>query len=400
MMVPSKTLLAGLALAAMGTVGTAQSQKGLDKLQVQKIGHATIDMATGVITRGTSQQKSATLANAFTNTDTSGFYGVGSVTVSTSGNPQGWMDWGMQTADTGSDIVGQFSFGYGTTVTDTTLGGPGVGTVLEFYDGIAGFCADSGATPTASFSFTGLPGSSPGVGAGWLITVNLTGGFEFCSTGVGNNFGFNFITSDDYNGDGTRDTGPLLCYAGDPFGPNMNPSNDPDSNGQVDVFDVWDLNPTTSNCLGSFFFGGVPFNFSSWYLTFDTADASTGTSASTTFRNGGSNPANYAVTSDAVLGGTFAGSDTSAIGGLGVILVGYASPLSFPTSFGQLLVNIADPGGELLGGPTFFYAGGVANFALPVPKNLNLCGLTVSTQAVEFGGGISLHNANDATVGF
>ena len=77
MMVPSKSLIAGLALAAMGTVGNAQTQA--DKVQVNSIGNVSIEMATGEMVRGQSADKSAGLSSTFVNTDTSGFYGIGAV---------------------------------------------------------------------------------------------------------------------------------------------------------------------------------------------------------------------------------------------------------------------------------------------------------------------------------
>lgn len=400
-MVPSRTLFTGLALAVIGSSASAQSQSTTDS--VTTIGTATYNLATGEVIRGVAQEKSAALATAFVNTDTSGFFGIGAVTSTTSGALQEWLDWGVVPTDNGSDIVGGFTFGYGTSVTDVLAGGPGASVTLRFYDGITGFCADSGAAATASFSFTGLPASgTPGTGAGWLITVDLTGGFEFCDAGTGNPFGFSFTTADDWNVDGTRDTGPLLCYAGDPFGPNGNPSTDADANGQVDVYDVWDDSPA-SNVCGSFFFGGLPANYSSWYVTYSTADTTGAATASSASRNGsGVNPVGYTVTADAVLGGTFSADIAQSNGGLGAFLVGYATPLTFPSSFGEILVNVADAGGELLqpfNGP-YLFAGGTTTAAIPVPKNLNLCGVAVATQAVEFGAGVQLTNANDLVLGF
>jgi len=398
MMVPSKSLIAGLALAAMSTVGTAQTQT--DTVPVTSVGTAKITMSTGEIVRGDAGEKTAGVANAFTNTDTSGFFGVGAVTNTATGNLVEWLDFGAYTADTGSDIVGEFTFGYGTSVTDALAGGPGATVTLRFYDGITGFCADSGAAPTATFEFTGLPGGpGGGAGAGWLITVDLTGGFEFCGSGQAQNFGFGFTTEDDTAADGTRDTGPLLCYAGDI----SDPVNIPDSNGQQDIFDEWDETPESNLCLGTFFFGGAPNNFSSWYLTVETADTSGAANADSSFRNGtGVNPANYTVSAPPVLGGAFQASDTQTNGGLGVFIVGYAPPLTLNPQFGEVLVNIADPGGEQLAGfnGPYVFASGTASITIPVPKNLNLCGVGLATQTVEFGGGVQLHNAQDLTVGF
>lgn len=342
------------------------------------------------------------LGSAFDNSDTSGFYGVGAASVSSSGSPIEWMDWGTITDSTGSDIVGNFTFGYGTSVTDVSQGGSGASAQLRFYDGITGFCSDSGAAPTASFSFTGLPGASPGTSVGWLITVDLTGGFEFFSAGAGNAFGFGFTTQDDVLGDGTTDTGPLLCYAGDPFGPNADATTDPDTNGQLDVYDQWEDSPQSNICLGSFFFGGYPQNFSSWYLSLMTADTTGAASASSSFRNGGSNPGNYQTLSPPALGGAYQGTDEQTNGGFGVLLVGYSTPLSFPTAYGQLLVNVADPGGDLLAGfnGPYLFEGGTASITIPVPIDLCLEGFSLATQTLELGGGIQLHNAQDWVVGF
>jgi hypothetical protein len=392
-MVPSKTLLAGLALAAMGTVASAQTSNGLDTVQVPTVGKATLTMSTGEIVRGTSDtgEKRTVSQLKFSNTDTSGFYGTGAV-LSVNGNSIEWLDWGILQPRS-SDIVTGFTFGYGTTATDAILGGPGATATLRFYDGILGFCADSGNAATCTFSFTGLPGApGGGLGAGWLVTVDLTDGFEWCQPS--GPFGYGFTTLDDPNLSGARSTGPLLCYAGTVSG-------GADGNGQVDAFDEWDGDPTSNNCLGTFFFGGPPINFSSWYLTMDCVDADNSTQASGTFRNGGTNPATYTYVSGPEIGGLYVATDGQTTG-LGCFIVGYLSPLSFNTQYGTILVNIADPGGEVLApnnGP-YFYSGGVASISINVPKNTDLCGVAVFTQTVEFGGGVKLHNANDLIVGY
>ena len=399
MMVPSKSLIAGLALAAMGAVGNAQ-QTGLNTHKVNSVGRATINLATGEITRGQTSDKAAALGSAFTNVDTSGFFSGGTL-VSTMGNPTEWLDWGIVTTDTGSDIVGEFDFGYATTVLDVNNGGPGVQMTLAFYDGIVGFCADSGLgiAPSATFSFTGLPGVTVSGNNGWLITAQLQGGFEFNSAGAGNAFGFSMTTTDDDGANGWA-SGPLLCYAGDGLG-------GVDANGQVDVFDIYDGDVQSGICSGSFFFGGPPFDFSSWYLDLRTAapDPGGADNWSVVQSNGtGVNPNNFVVTNGLQLGGALVGSDTQTNGGLGVFLVGYLSPLVFPSAFGEILVNVADPGGELYAGAgaagPYLFAGGVASIGFGVPADLNLCGITVHSQTLEFGGGIQLHNVNACTIGF
>ncbi|MCP4251506.1 MAG: hypothetical protein GY778_31095, partial [bacterium] len=336
--------------------GTAQTSNGLQTRTVNTVGTATLDLATGEMTRGASD-KTVNLLPSFANTDTSGFYSTGSI-VTTLGGVDEWLDFGVMQTDTGSDTVGSFTFGYASVMTDTLLGGPGAQVNLRFYDGITGFCADSGAAPTASFSFTGLPGADGlGGAAGWLITVDLTGGGSFASAGAGNAFGFGFLSDDD-DGTGTNSngTGVLLCYAGDA----LDSTGTPDANGQLDVFDIWENDPSSNICIGTYWSGGVPLNHSSWYLAISTVDGSSLGSASSAFRNGGANPGNYTVTSEAVIGGVFGATDTPSGAGFAVIPVGFGGPLSFPSAYGQILVDITDPGGELLAAGLSPYVAGVA----------------------------------------
>ncbi|MEW6074646.1 MAG: hypothetical protein AB1726_18890 [Planctomycetota bacterium] len=121
--------------------------------------------------------------------------------------------------------------------------------------------------------------------------------------------------------------------------------------------------------------------------------------ASSTFRCGsGVNASTLTITSDPVLGGTFAGSVAATGANVGAFLAAFSTPLTLTTSWGEILVNIADPGGELLGLPSTF--GDPAVIALPVPIDLTLCGAPFSVQAVGFGGGITPTCAYDCLVGF
>ncbi len=107
----------------------------------------------------------------------------------------------------------------------------------------------------------------------------------------------------------------------------------------------------------------------------------------------------YVILSPAVLGGVFVATVTGcAPGSAGAILVGYASSLSFPTVFGEVLVNIADPSGELLGMPIGY--GDPAAIMLPVPNDLRLAGFVFYTQAVSIGLSLCLHCAYECMVGF
>lgn len=159
--------------------------------------HATLDFATGKVTPG-DEKRGVSLVTIWDNSDFSGFYFQ-------PGTDEEWLDWGIITSTSGSDIVGQYSFGYATTALSTAVGGPGASFCVNFYGGALGFCSESGQglLPDASFCFSGLPGaSSSGIAAGWILTVTVTGGFEF-ELGAGA-FGFSLSDLD-------GESGPLLC---------------------------------------------------------------------------------------------------------------------------------------------------------------------------------------------
>ncbi len=134
-----------------------------------------------------------------------------------------------------------------------------------------------------------------------------------------------------------------------------------------------------------------------WYENLgDDADV-----AAAVYRNAVSNPASYVATPP-ILGGTFTGTVDLAgtTGHFIAALFGYATPLTLTLNGGQvLLVNVADPIGELLGQPLQF--GPVAVFDIPVPNNVALCGFSLSTQALHVGGVVpfALSNAWDLVVG-
>ena len=82
-------------------------------------------------------------------------------------------------------------------------------------------------------------------------------------------------------------------------------------------------------------------------------------------------------------------------------LAGFATPFTFTLGGGQtLLVNAADPCGELLG--QVLVPGSVATFDLAVPAKPTLAGIRLCTQAVHLGGiqPWVLSNAQDLVLGF
>jgi hypothetical protein len=143
MMVPKKSLmLAGAALALFGAASSAQSQSGKIFTRVNKpLKSATLDLATGTITRGPAvNNRAATTVVDFFNTDLGGFVGVDT------GN--GFCEWfdaggkgslvgdGTANVDSGnlSDLMNSIVFAYCSAKTDPASGGPGGSTKLGFYE--------------------------------------------------------------------------------------------------------------------------------------------------------------------------------------------------------------------------------------------------------------------------
>jgi len=114
----------------------------------------------------------------------------------------------------------------------------------------------------------------------------------------------------------------------------------------------------------------------------------------------GVNPDTFLVITDPVLGGVFSSSVVPHAGSVLAALSAYATPAQLNTQWGELLVNIADPGGELLGVPVSF--GNPAVFAMGVPLDAALYGFTFSVQALHLGGvnPPQLACAYDCVIGF
>lgn len=192
------------------------------------------------------------------------------------------------------------------------------------------------------------------------------------------------------NGDGTvRDevkisstsgnlTGPLPD--GCRFGASVAPVGDIDQNGIPDLWVGAPMDPA----------GGAI-----WQLTLCEA-------AAMKTRNGGANPLSYSIAAPPVLGGTVTATvDLSTTGHSFAQILGFATPLEITLGSGQtLLVNAADPNGELLGQPLIL--GPQAVFSVPTPSSPSLCGQRIYTQAVHAFGVVpfALSNAIDVTLGF
>ncbi|MEW6072022.1 MAG: hypothetical protein AB1726_05405 [Planctomycetota bacterium] len=143
----------------------------------------------------------------------------------------------------------------------------------------------------------------------------------------------------------------------------------------------------------------------------DTAGADAGSAivfrygfpAEAAFRNAGGNPASHAALTLPILGTTYTA--TVDLGGTTghatAWIAGFAAPLTLTLGGGQvLLVDIADPNGELLSLP--FVPGPLATFDVPIPSDPSLAGMAVATQALHIGAvqPFALSNALDLQLGY
>jgi hypothetical protein len=114
---------------------------------------ATLDLATGTVTRGSRvlERAGSTIAD-FTNIDLGGFIGV-----DTGSGVCEWIDAGAKGfAGNASDLMTDVVFAYCSTMADVASGGPGGSVMLGFYEGYT----VGGPAPTTAvglFNLTGLP---------------------------------------------------------------------------------------------------------------------------------------------------------------------------------------------------------------------------------------------------
>ncbi|MSR61032.1 MAG: hypothetical protein EXS08_01110 [Planctomycetes bacterium] len=157
MMVSKSLILAGAALALFGASASAQSQSGKVFARYNKpLKSATLDLATGTITRGPAvNNRAATTVVDFNNNDLGGFVGV-----DTGGGFCEWFDAGVKGfAGNNSDLMNDVVFAYCSSMLVVGSGGPGGSVKLGFYEGYTVF----GGAPTtgvAKFTLTGLPANS------------------------------------------------------------------------------------------------------------------------------------------------------------------------------------------------------------------------------------------------
>ena len=350
--------------------------------------YAAYDLDSRQVLRGAAPAKSAFSTFCYVNTDT--FGGIGTTVMPGSEV----IDWGILGGTMGtkcaglSPIVTHLDFAYTTDSLDPSLGGPGADLTLTFYTGYQGFAQDSGNCPVATFAFTGLPGTTgaSSFGQNYVISVDLTGGDEFCLPD--GRFGFGYRS----NGD----SGPVLCLSDGAAA----------CTGNDGHLDIWV--PDTKGLGSTLFFFSPPF-IGSFYLRVGRADLSA-VPASAVVRNAVPNPANSLACTAPVLGDTLTATVTAPLGYLSAFCFAFDSPTQIALGGGQVLLCLDLGGqGELLSGaglpaaPIAPGAGGEPRFELevPIPKNVDFCGFTFCLQALcAFGvTPFALTSACDLTVG-
>ena len=140
-------------------------------------------------------------------------------------------------------------------------------------------------------------------------------------------------------------------------------------------------------CAGTHFYG----------LTMSEGPCDVPSAASATFRNAGSNPVSY--TADAPALGTVwvASVDLTTTGHSLAEVQGYTSPVTATLGGGQVL---------LVGGPRIFKlplkTGPLATWAVMIPNDCALAGVTLYTQAIHVGGvaPFALSNSQDLLIGY
>ncbi len=382
MKILATAFLGVLLLGAIGARPAHASPQNLHRFR--------LDMATGEVTR--SGGHSSGSIKVWVNTDWTG------------GGTYGWdvpdeiLTFGSIDPTPGTDIVTEFQIAYATFTRDTLTGGPGTDMCVSFYDDVMDnyfltWCMYEGLglTPDASYCFSGLPGSPDGVtGWGWIGTVSLAGGHEF-SMGEGP-FGYSYTRFDD-------NMAPLLCYSGaDNHGLGM------DSNGQTEFHDIYWNDVASGICFD---------DTDALWMSLAYADPTAGAQATCQWYCGsGVNVSQdgFTIQEDAVLGKTFTCSvrDVTGRGQRIAILCAFASPAQFYLDpaygiDGEVLVNLSDPRGELLGSPRAW--GDPAIITVSVPPNVILSGFPFYVQALSVCPSPPpfeswLHCAYTCTVGF
>jgi hypothetical protein len=266
-MVPKKALvLACAVLAALGAAAGAQSQKQkLFKRANGYVRQATLDLGTGIYTRGPSINNRGTFTVAdFQNLDAIDGSGIGWIAVDTGGGSCTWLSNGAKGTGIGqssnaSNLMTDFVFRYCSNALDVTSGGAGGSVTISFFEG---------ATPVGVFALTGMPahtaqGSFFSAGTGcYLLRVNLPTMVAFADSAfMGYSYTFEDVGTDGLLGNTypylscvVSCSGLNIAAAGSAGGPGTATGFGEDGQGMLDLMDQFCTAPLVSN---TFTFGTV-----------------------------------------------------------------------------------------------------------------------------------------------
>jgi len=255
----------------------------------------------------------------------------------------------------GTGVVRAFTLGYRTTAVDVADGGPGADLTVAFYQNTEGL--GSLGTEQARYRLSGLPGTdASGQPRSFELRVDL-GDFPFClddgAIGVG------FVSEDGL-------TQPLVTSAPDA------------SLGTQNLLDHYSPAPATSGSYVQTFNFGAGKPYASLYARLYEDDGST--KASATIVNGtGVNPVIFTELAPAILGKTWLTNvDLTSYpnANFTIVVLTANPPLVVPTPYGELLVDVTDPGA--------ITSLSLGVHAQDVPKDTFILGQTFHSQAAVF----------------
>jgi len=379
-------LLLVVALTFLGVSVTAQSHPGKFLRCNRPLRSASLDLATGMVTRGpAARDRSGTTIADFTNLDVSSFVGV-----DTGGGACEWIDAGTKGfAGNASELITEIAIAYCSTVADQNSGGVGSAVMLGFYEGYT-VGGPAPTTAVALMNLTGLPGHTADTSyiavilgssgqSCYVLEIDLGACISFADGPIGYSWRFMDLGTSSIE----AGTYPFLSCVQSCSGMG------PDGQGMIDSVDKYcppGSQPST------FSFGTTPWGSYFTSIAMDIREAADAEAVATSWNGEG-------INSDVLS----AGAIVLGSGWENAITLGHAHGGSGPTNIKVRTScvngpNLTSPTGHpfelLTAGPlsllrTDSHNGTVADYEpdFPVPHDLSLVGLPWAAQGTVVGGG-------------
>jgi len=397
-------LVLSLCLAARAAAQSSERHTAFSRVR-NPLRSATLDLATGTITRGpASANRGGTTIADFQNVDLNGFIGV-----DTGGGACKWFTAGLKgsgsnQSSNASDLMSSVVFAYCSNALDTTSGGPGGSATLGFYEG---YTLGGGAptTAVAVLTLTGLPANSIFCSffgrACYLLTVNFGTLVAFRDSGPGGPRGIGYSwTFDDLDCGGVwAATYPFFACIASCSGT----VGGVDGQGQTDFIDQYC--PPGAAVPSTFTFGTTnPAWAPQTWMSVNMRIQEAADRLATTFDyNAALTPNGDTLTATtALIGGTWTATLTRAAPSVPasfVVRVRTQRSLpngtsASPPATGRVLIA-----GPLLAQLAGTHDGSTGAVSVAVPLQLGFCGVGFAAQATTFGGSVALSSAVAGTVG-